>query len=97
MPAHAHWASIDRAVSSARAGGSPGRVAELDAQLNLIAEHPGRNASANATRGFNPHGLALASPAVNRMVTLDYVEYASTFKPSTSIKCVTAAGARAWE
>jgi hypothetical protein len=62
------------------AGGSPGRVAEVSADLRLVAEHPksGRN-----IKDFNPHGLALSAPAVGRFVTLDYVEYRTTFKPYT--------------
>jgi hypothetical protein len=31
-------------------------------------------------------GLALAPPAINRMVTLDYVEYRTAFKPFTEVK-----------
>jgi hypothetical protein len=34
----------------------------------------------------DPHGLALSPAAINRMVTLDYVEYASTFKPSSDVR-----------
>lgn len=64
------------------AGGAPGRVAEVDANLNLIAEHP---RSDNNMEGFNPHGLAIASSA-DRFITLDYAEYRTTFKPSTYIK-----------
>jgi hypothetical protein len=33
-----------------------------------------------------PAGLALAPPAINRFVTLDYVEYRTTFKPFTEVK-----------
>jgi hypothetical protein len=33
-----------------------------------------------------PAGLALAPPTVNRFVTLDYVEYRTTFKPFTEVK-----------
>jgi hypothetical protein len=34
-------------------GGTPGRVAEVDADLKLVAEHPRSNRSINE---FNPHG-----------------------------------------
>jgi hypothetical protein len=37
-------------------------------------------------RPADPHGLALTPAPINRMVTLDYVEYASTFKPSAKVK-----------
>jgi hypothetical protein len=62
------------------AGGSPGRVAEVSADLRLVAEHP---KSGHNIKDFNPHGLAISAPAVGRFVTLDYVEYRTTFKPYT--------------
>lgn len=64
-------------------GGTSGRVAELDKELNLVAEHP---KSEKNIDNFNPHGLALTPPPINRFVTLDYVEYASTFKPANDVR-----------
>lgn len=58
-------------------GHHPGRVAEFDAQLNLIAEHP-----ANPPNdGFNPHGLSVR-PEKNLMVTSDFI------CPSTTLHAV---------
>lgn len=73
-------------------GGTPGRVAEVDANMNLVAEHPRSNKS---IKGFNPHGLSMAPASVNRMITLDYVEYRTTFKPSRSVRYRTTA--RIWD
>jgi hypothetical protein len=64
-------------------GGTGGRVAELDKDLNLVAEHPIIETNID---NFNPHGLVLTPAVINRMVTLDYVEYASTFKPSSDVR-----------
>jgi selenium-binding protein 1 len=55
------------------AGGSPGRVAEFDANLDLVAEWP----SDPPLDGFNPHGLS-ARPELNLMVTADFIDPAST-------------------
>ena len=60
------------------AGGSPGRVAEISPNLTLVAEHP---RSDKNIADFNPHGLAVSAPAVGRFITLDYVEYRTTFRP----------------
>src|SRR5207248_1814154 len=54
-------------------GHAPGRVAELDRHLALVAEHP---AKAPAD-GFNPHGIAVR-PEVNLMVTSDFICPATT-------------------
>lgn len=34
----------------------------------------------------DPHGLGLTPGPINRMVTLDYVDYSTTFKPSSNVK-----------
>jgi len=54
-------------------GHAPGRVAELDRHLALVAEHPA-NPPAD---GFNPHGIAVR-PEVNLMVTSDFICPATT-------------------
>ena len=54
-------------------GGTPGRVAEFDRDLDLIREwpvHPPHH-------GFNPHGIS-ARPELNLMVTSDFIMPAST-------------------
>src|SRR5437899_9167591 len=48
-------------------GHHPGRVAEFDRDLHLVAEHP-----AEPTDGFNPHGISVR-PEINLMVTSDFV------------------------
>jgi hypothetical protein len=48
-----------------------------------VAEHP---RSEKNIDNFNPHGLALTPEPINRFVTLDYVEYASTFKPANDVR-----------
>lgn len=53
-------------------------MGEISPTLELIAEHP---RSKQNTKDFNPHGLALTPGPINRFVTLDYVEYRTTFKP----------------
>jgi selenium-binding protein 1 len=53
-------------------GGTPGRVAEFDKNLNLVKEWPD-----NPPPGFNPHGISLR-PELNLMVTSDFVDPAST-------------------
>jgi selenium-binding protein 1 len=59
------------------AGHAPGRIAEFDAQLNLVREHPG----APPEDGFNPHGIAVR-PEINLMVTSDFI------CPSTTLDAV---------
>ncbi len=58
-------------------GGTPGRVAEFDSQLNLIGEWPAKP----PLRGFNPHGIS-ARPELNLMVTSDFM------MPATSLNIV---------
>lgn len=55
------------------AGGSPGRVAEFDKNLQLVREWP----DAPPADGFNPHGIS-ARPEINLMVTSDFIEPSST-------------------
>lgn len=58
-------------------GHHPGRVAEFDKNLNLVAEYP-----ANPPEdGFNPHGLSVR-PEKNLMVTSDFI------CPSTTLHAV---------
>jgi len=55
------------------AGGAPGRVAEFDEHLRMVAEwpvHPPHH-------GFNPHGIS-ARPELNLMVTSDFMTPSST-------------------
>lgn len=54
-------------------GHHPGRVAEFDRKLNLVAEHP----ATPPEDGFNPHGISVR-PEVNLMVTSDFICPAST-------------------
>jgi selenium-binding protein 1 len=54
-------------------GGSPGRVVEFDADLELVHEWP-NNPPAD---GFNPHGIDLR-PDRDLMITCDFVDPAST-------------------
>lgn len=54
-------------------GMAPGRVAEFNAQLNLVAEYP----SNPPLDGFNPHGISIR-PELNLMVTSDFICPAST-------------------
>jgi selenium-binding protein 1 len=58
-------------------GHQPGRVAEFDGDLKLVAEHPGQPPA----DGFNPHGISVR-PEVNLMVTSDFV------CPSTTLHAV---------
>jgi 56kDa selenium binding protein (SBP56) len=54
-------------------GHEPGRVAEFDRDLKLVAEHP-----AEPPRdGFNPHGISVR-PEINLMVTSDFICPSST-------------------
>ncbi len=54
-------------------GGAPGRLAEFDADLNLVKEWP----EVPPADGFNPHGISVR-PEVNLMVTSDFVNPIST-------------------
>ncbi|HET9641959.1 MAG TPA: selenium-binding protein SBP56-related protein, partial [Burkholderiaceae bacterium] len=54
-------------------GGTPGRVAEFDAQLKLVNEWP----EVPPAEGFNPHGISVR-PEMNLMVTSDFVNPIST-------------------
>src|SRR5262249_18747426 len=49
-------------------GHAPGRVAEFDKDLRLVAEHP----AAPPADGFNPHGISVR-PEINLMVTSDFI------------------------
>ncbi len=59
------------------AGHHPGRVAEFDRDLRLIAEHPAEP----PTDGFNPHGISVR-PEIDLMVTSDFI------CPSTTLHAV---------
>ena len=54
-------------------GHHPGRVAEFDKGLNLVAEYP----KELPQDGFNPHGISVR-PEVNLMVTSDFICPSST-------------------
>jgi len=54
-------------------GHAPGRVAEFDRHLDLVAEHP----TNPPDDGFNPHGIAVR-PEINLMVTSDFICPATT-------------------
>lgn len=58
-------------------GHHPGRVAEFDRDLRLVAEHPADLPS----DGFNPHGISVR-PEINLMVTSDFI------CPSTTLHAV---------
>lgn len=58
-------------------GHAPGRVAEFDRKLRLVAEHP----RTPPDDGFNPHGISVR-PELNLMVTSDFV------CPSTTLHAV---------
>ena len=55
------------------AGGTPGRVAEFDARLRMVAEWP----TDPPQHDFNPHGIS-ARPDLNLMVTSDFMMPASS-------------------
>jgi selenium-binding protein 1 len=59
------------------AGAHPGRVAEFNKRLELVAEFP----EDPPHDGFNPHGISVR-PEINRMVTSDFV------CPSTTLHAV---------
>jgi len=50
------------------AGHAPGRVAEFNSKLELVAEHPANPPD----DGFNPHGISVR-PELNLMVTSDFI------------------------
>ena len=54
-------------------GHAPGRVVELDRDMNIVAEHPANPPE----EGFNPHGISVR-PDVNLMVTSDFICPTST-------------------
>jgi len=54
-------------------GGTPGRVAEFDANLHLVGEWP----ADPPEHDFNPHGIS-ARPELNLMVTSDFMMPASS-------------------
>lgn len=54
-------------------GGTPGRVAEFDGHLHMVAEWPNQPPH----HGFNPHGIS-ARPELNVMVTSDFMMPSST-------------------
>lgn len=54
-------------------GHHPGRVAEFDKNLQLIAEYP----ATPPDHGFNPHGISVR-PELNLMVTSDFICPSST-------------------
>jgi selenium-binding protein 1 len=58
-------------------GHEPGRVAEFDRNLNLVAEHP----AVPPDEGFNPHGISVR-PELNLMLTSDFI------CPSTTLDAV---------
>lgn len=58
-------------------GHHPGRVAEFDSNMNLVAEHP----ASPPDDGFNPHGISVR-PEQNLMVTSDFI------CPSTTLHAV---------
>lgn len=55
-----------------KTGGTPGRVVEVDGNLNVVGEWP-----TNPPEGFNPHGISVRHD-LNLMVTSDFVDPAST-------------------
>jgi selenium-binding protein 1 len=59
------------------AGGTPGRVVELDRKLRLVKEWP-ENPPQD---GFNPHGISVR-PDLNLMVTVDFLSPSSTLLPT---------------
>jgi len=54
-------------------GDAPGRLAEFDRHLRLVAEHP----TSPPTDGFNPHGIS-ARFDLDLLVTSDFINPAST-------------------
>lgn len=62
-------------------GGAPGRVAEFDKNLKLVAEWPNNPPQ----DGFNPHGIS-ARPELNLMVTSDFINPVSTLNGSAGVE-----------
>jgi selenium-binding protein 1 len=58
-------------------GGAPGRLAEFDHKLNLVAEYPANPPS----DGFNPHGISAAFRR-NLLVTSDFINPVTTLNVS---------------
>ena len=58
-------------------GHSPGKIAEFDKDLKLVAEHP----PIAPDEGFNPHGISVR-PEINLMLTSDFI------CPSTTLHSV---------
>ncbi len=54
-------------------GHAPGRVAEFNGKLELVAEHP----ASPPEDGFNPHGISVR-PELNLMLTSDFICPATT-------------------
>ena len=54
-------------------GGAPGRIAEFDKQMQLVAEYP----ITPPTDGFNPHGIS-ARFDLNLLVTSDFINPVTT-------------------
>jgi selenium-binding protein 1 len=57
-------------------GGAPGRVVELDEDLDVVATYP-PDRQAASLGGFNPHGID-ARPEVNLLVTSDFLNPVTT-------------------
>lgn len=59
-------------------GGAPGRLAEFDANLNLVAEWPQQPPlDGSSLADFNPHGID-ARPEINLLVTSDFINPVTT-------------------
>jgi selenium-binding protein 1 len=71
-------------------GHAPGRVAEFDSGLRLVAEHPAHPPE----DGFNPHGLS-TRPELNLMVTSDFVCPSTTLHGGSELTF--RAGVRVWD
>jgi len=71
-------------------GHAPGRVAEFDSGLRLVAEHPAQPPE----DGFNPHGISVR-PELDLMVTSDFV-CPSTTLHAAGADLVFRAGVRVW-
>src|SRR5437763_4618959 len=62
-------------------GGAPGRLAEFDHKLNLIAEYPDPDPAQSQPDGFNPHGISAAFRR-NLLVTSDFINPVTTLNGS---------------
>ena len=62
-------------------GGAPGRLAEFDHKLNLIAEYPDPDPAKPQPDGFNPHGISAAFRR-NLLVTSDFINPVTTLNVS---------------